>query len=317
MESESRLAVLAAIAGNVAIAITKFIAAFFSKSSVMFAEGIHSLVDTGNGGLLLLGEHKSRHPPDLDHPFGYGKELYFWSFIVAISIFAVGGGLSVYEGVTHLLHPKPLEDPFWNYVVLGCAFVFEGISWIFGWRAFRKVKGRRGVIEAIQKSKDPTSFTVVFEDSGALIGLVIAFGGVFLGQRLKNPYLDGTASILIGLMLGLMATFMAYETKGLLIGEGFERETLRRLRDLVAADPSVERVNRLLTMYLGPQEVMLALDVRFDRKLTAEGVRDAVARLRGNIKKAYPKITRIFLAAESVSEEKAQQFSEALDQAYD
>jgi len=317
MESESRLAVLAAIAGNVAIAITKFIAAFFSKSSVMFAEGIHSLVDTGNGGLLLLGVHKSRQPPDLEHPFGHGRELYFWSFIVAISIFAVGGGLSVYEGITHLLHPEPLEDPFWNYVVLGCAFVFEGTSWIFGWRAFRKVKGQRGVIEAIHKSKDPTSFTVVFEDSGALIGLVIAFGGVYLGHRLKTPSLDGVASILIGLMLGLMAIFMAYETKGLLIGEGFERETLRRLRDLVAADPGVERVNRLLTMYLSPQEVMLTLDVRFDRTLTAEGVRDAVARLRGSIKKAYPKITRIFLAAESVSEEKAQQFSEALDQAYD
>jgi cation diffusion facilitator family transporter len=283
----------------------------------MFAEGIHSLVDTGNGGLLLLGVHKSRQPPDLDHPFGYGKELYFWSLIVAISIFAVGGGLSVYEGVTRLIHPRPLEDPFWNYVVLGCAFVFEGVSWIFGWRAFRKVNGRRGIIKAIHKSKDPTSFTVVFEDTGAWIGLVIAFGGIFFGHRLNNPCLDGVASILIGLMLALMAIFLGYESKELLIGEGFEREALRRLRDLIAADPDVERVNRLLTMYMGPQEVMLTLDVRFDRKLTAEGVRDAIARLRGNIKKAYPKITRIFLAAESVSEEKAQEFSEELDQVYE
>ena len=317
MESESRLAIFAAIAGNIAIAITKFIAAFFSTSSAMFAEGIHSLVDTGNGALLLFGMHKSRQSPDLTHPFGYGKELYFWSLIVAITIFAVGGGLSVYEGIIHILHPEPLENPFWNYIVLGCAFVFEGTTWIFGWKAFRTAKGRQGIIEAIHKSKDPTTFIVIFEDSGALLGLVIAFAGVFFGHWLNNPYIDGISSVLIGLMLGLMSIFLASESKDLLIGEGVEPETLRRLRDLIAADSSVDRVNHMLTMYFGPHEVMLTLDLRFNTALTAAEVREAIARLTRNIKKAQPDITRIFFAAESVSEQEAQEFMEELEQAYE
>ena len=171
MASESRVAIFAAILGNIAIALTKFIAAYFSGSSAMLSEGIHSLVDTGNGGLLLLGLYKSRKPPDFTHPFGHGKELYFWSLIVAITIFALGGGMSIYQGIAHLTHPKPLNDPFWNYVVLVCAFVFEGISWMFGWKAFRKVKGKDSILEAIHKSKDPATFMVVFEDSGALLGL--------------------------------------------------------------------------------------------------------------------------------------------------
>ncbi len=317
MESESRVAIFAAIAGNIAIAITKFIAAFFSTSSAMFAEGIHSLVDTGNGALLLFGMHKSRQAPDLTHPFGYGKELYFWSLIVAITIFAVGGGLSLYEGITHILHPEPLEDAFWNYIVLGCAFVFEGTTWFFGWKAFRTTKGRQGIIEAIHKSKDPATFIVVFEDTGALIGLVIAFLGIFLGHWLNNPYFDGIASILIGIMLGAMSIFLASESKALLIGEGVEPETLRRLRDLIAADAAVDRVNHMLTMYFGPHEVMLTLDVRFDRKLTAAEVREAIARLTRSVKKTQPDITRIFFAAESVSEEESQEFMEELEQAYE
>src|SRR5436305_3633306 len=222
MASESKVAIFAAIAGNVAIAVTKFIAAFFTGSSAMLSEGIHSLVDTGNGWLLLLGLRKSRKPPDMEHPFGHGKELYFWSLIVAITIFAVGGGVSLYEGISHLMHPQMPENPLWNYLVLGFAFIFEGISWLFGWKAFRKAKGKRGILQAIHMSKDPSAFIVVFEDSGALLGLVIAFCGVFFGRQLDNPYLDGIASIVIGLMLGLMSTFLAYESKGLLIGEDVE-----------------------------------------------------------------------------------------------
>jgi cation diffusion facilitator family transporter len=303
MASESKLAIYAAIAGNVAIAVTKFIAAFFSNSSAMLAEGIHSLVDTGNGWLLLLGINKSRKPPDEMHPFGHGKELYFWSLIVAITIFGIGGVMSFYEGVTHLLHPRPMLDPFWNYVVLGCAFVFEGVSWFFGWKAFRSAKGRRGLIEAIHKSKDPTSFMVMFEDSGALIGLLIALAGVYLGHRLNIPELDGVASILIGLVLSLIAIFLAYESKGLLIGEGVERETLRRLRKLIEADPAVERLNYLLTMHFGPQEVMLTMDVRFDRELTVAELRTVITRLKQSVRKMQPNITRIYFAAEAIAEE--------------
>jgi cation diffusion facilitator family transporter len=301
--SASKTAIVAAILGNVAIAVTKFVAAAFSGSSAMLSEGIHSLVDTGNGGLLLLGLHQGRKRPDSTHPFGHGKELYFWSLIVSITIFALGGGMSLYEGITQLIHPQSLSDPFWNYIVLGCAFVFEGTTWLFGWKAFRIVKGNRGILEAIHKSKDPASFIVVFEDSGALLGLVIAFCGVFFGHRLNNPYLDGVASILIGLVLALMSFFLAHESKGLLIGEGVERETLRRIRALVEADPAVEHVSRLLTMYLGPHEVMLTLEVKFRDKLSAVGVRGAVARLQKSVRKECPDITRIYFASESVAED--------------
>ena len=302
MASESRVAIFAAILGNIAIALTKFIAAYFSGSSAMLSEGIHSLVDTGNGGLLLLGLHKSRKPPDFTHPFGHGKELYFWSLIVAITIFALGGGMSIYQGITHLGQAESLRDPFWNYVVLAIAFVFESISWMFGWKAFSKVKRKQGILEAIHKSKDPTTFMVIFEDSGALLGLAIAFCGVFFGQHFHNSYLDGAASIVIGLMLGSMSLFLAYESKGLLIGEGVDDKTLRRLRAIVADDPAVEHVNRLLTMYFGPREVMLVLDVKFRDELSAKEIRRAVARLQGLVQKEYPEITRIFFGSESLVE---------------
>jgi cation diffusion facilitator family transporter len=301
--AESKVAIVAAIAGNVAVAATKFVAAAFSGSSAMLSEGIHSLVDTGNGALLLFGLRQSRRPPDFTHAFGHGKELYFWSLIVAIMIFALGGGMSLYEGITHLSQPKPLADPFWNYVVLGCAFCFEGTTLLFGWKAFRIVKGKRSVLEAMHRSKDPSTFIVVFEDSGALLGLVIAFFGVFLGHQLRNPYLDGIASIVIGLVLATMSLFLAYETKGLLIGEGVESETLERIRSLVEADPGVAHVSRLLTMYFGPHEVMLTLEVKFRDELAAVGVRATVARVHKTVRREYPDITRIYFDSESVAAE--------------
>ena len=294
---------MAAIIGNLCVAATKFVAAAFTGSSAMLSEGIHSLVDTGNGALVLYGLRQSRRPPDFTHPFGHGKELYFWSLIVAITIFALGGGMSIYEGIWHLNHPIPPADPFWNYVVLGCAFCFEGATLLFGWKAFRTAKGNRGILEAMRKSKDPSSFIVVFEDSGALLGLGIAFCGVFLGHQLNNPYLDGVASIVIGLMLATMSFFLAYETKGLLIGEGVDQETLRRLRVLVEGDAGVAHISRLLTMYFGPHEVLLTLEVKFRDELSAVGVRATVARVQRNVKKEFPDITRIYFASESVAAE--------------
>ncbi len=303
MAAESKTAIYAAMAGNLAIAVTKFIAASASGSSAMLSEAIHSVVDTGNQGLLLFGLYRSKRPPDFEHPFGHGRELYFWSLIVSLMIFAVGGGFSFYEGVRHLRHPEPLADPLWNYVVLACAFVFEGISWIFGWRVFKAAKGDQGILEAIHTSKDPTTFIVVFEDSGALLGLTIAILSLYLGQHFNNPYLDGAASIAIGLMLGLMAAFLAYESKGLLIGEGYGRETLRKMRDLIERDPAVEKVNRLLTLFLGPEEVMLTLEVRFRRELSADDLRSAIARLKRAIREERSEIKRIYFAAESVDDE--------------
>ncbi|MFN7949669.1 MAG: cation diffusion facilitator family transporter [Blastocatellia bacterium] len=304
MATESRTAIYAAMFGNLAIAVTKFAAAFFSGSSAMTAEAIHSLVDTGNEVLLLYGLRQSRQLPDQAHPFGYGREIYFWSFVVAVLIFALGGGMSVYEGITHLIHPHPVEDARMNFIVLGLAAVFEGISWYYGWRAFRTVKGRQTILEAAHTSKDPTSFLVVFEDSAALLGLLIAFVGVWLGQQFDRPYFDGAASITIGLVLSLMAVFLAWESKGLLIGEGVDRATRERILSLAASDQAVERVDHALTMYLGPHDILLTLEVRFRDNLTSEQIRTAVQRLAQRIREEYPDIHRIFFESTALAEKR-------------
>ena len=301
--SESKIAIIAAILGNVAIAVTKFVAAAVTGSSAMLSEGIHSLVDTGNGALMLLGIHKSKEAPDVEHPFGHGKELYFWSLIVSIAVFALGCGMSIYEGITHLHEPGRMANEHWNYAVLGCAVVFESITWWFGWKAFRSVQGPRGIIDAIHQSKDPSSFLVFFEDSAALLGLGIAFAGIFLGQQLNNPYSDGIASILIGLVLGLVSFFLAYESKGLLIGEGVDRETLNELRALIEADADVAHLGPILTMHFGPHEVLLTIELKFRDDLSAVGVRTAVGRLQRQIRHQHPDITRIFFASEALCQD--------------
>jgi cation diffusion facilitator family transporter len=298
-QAGSKVAIIAAILANIAIAITKFIAAYITGSSAMLSEGIHSLVDTGNGGLLLFGIRASQRPADLEHPFGHGKELYFWSLIVAIAIFAIGCATSIYEGVTHLLHPHEIGNPFWNYIVLAFAFIFEGTSWIFGWRAFSFAKGRRGILEAIHKTKDPSIFMVFFEDSAALLGLLVAFLGILGGRFVHNTYPDAIASIIIGLILGVISFILAYESKGLLIGEGVDPETLTKLRAVVEADPNVAHVSRLLTMHFGPHEVLLTLDLSFRNELSAVDIRTAVKRLREEVKKVSPDITRIYFGSES------------------
>lgn len=303
MASESKTAIFAAITGNLAIAATKFVAAAFTGSAAMLSEAIHSVVDTGNGGLMLLGIYRSRKPPDFDHPFGHGRELYFWTLIVAILIFAVGGGMSAYEGITHIAHPTPLQNPVWSYSVLGLAFVFEGTTWVFGWKAFSVERGTKGVLEAIHVSKDPTSFSVLLEDSAALLGLIFAFLGIFLGRQLGLPFLDGAASIVIGLLLCAVAVLMVYESKGLLIGEGLDRETLKSVRALVEADTAVERVRHLHTLYLGAHEVLLTIELRFRSTISALEVRRSVARLKQAIQSQHPDITRIFFGAESITEE--------------
>ncbi|MGH8008453.1 MAG: cation diffusion facilitator family transporter, partial [Candidatus Binatia bacterium] len=300
MAAESKTAIYAAIGGNLAIAVMKFGAAAFTGSSAMLSEGIHSLVDTGNGGLLLLGIHKSRQPADTTHPFGYGKELYFWSLIVAVLIFGVGGGISIYEGILHLLHPNPLGDPMWSYVVLGLATVFEGIVLFIALKQFNATRGEQGFWEAVRMSKDPTTFTVVFEDTAALLGLIAAFLGVFLGHQLNNPYLDGAASIVIGLILATVAFFLAYETKGLLIGEGADAETLESIRALAEADPLVERIKDPLTMHFGPHTVLLTMNIHFQQGLSAVEVGGAVERMEQTIRSQHPDIKHIFIEAESI-----------------
>lgn len=303
MASESKTAIIAAVIGNLAIAVTKFIAAALTGSAAMTSEGIHSVVDTGNGLLMLYGDYKSRKPPDENHPFGHGNEIYFWSLIVAISIFAVGGGVSVYEGILHLQNPVVIENPVWNYAVLGISVVFEGTSWAFGWKAFRKTRKGKPLLEAIHVSKDPTTFTVILEDSTALIGLVIAFLGVLLGHQFNFPYFDGLASVLIGALLCLAAWFLGFETKGLLIGEAVDKETLADIHATAEADECVEKVHNALTLYFGPHDVLLTLEIQYIKDITAVDLRSAIRRIEKNVKEKYPDIRWVFFEAQSLSDQ--------------
>jgi cation diffusion facilitator family transporter len=297
----SQKAVYAAIGGNLAIATSKFVAAAFTGSSAMISEGVHSLVDTGDGGLLLLGLKRSERPPDDTHPFGHGKELYFWTLIVAILIFALGGGVSAYEGVLHILNPRPIKSAVWSYSALGLAMVFEGVSLTVAWREFARVKGRRGFWQTIRESKDPIIYTVIFEDSAALAGLLAAFAGVFLTEQTGNPVYDGSASIIIGLLLAGVAVFLANESKGLLIGEGADRRTLTEIRRLAESDEAVEHVRRPLTMYFGPHTILLTMEIQFKPTIAARGIEDAVDRIEKKIRTRFPDIKHILIEAESIT----------------
>jgi cation diffusion facilitator family transporter len=300
MAQESKKAVVAAIIGNLAIAVIKFIAGAITGSSAMISEGIHSVVDTGNGGLLYYGLNRGARPADEHHPFGHGMEVYFWSLIVAVSIFGIGGGMSIYEGILHIQHPTPLQDPTINYVVLALAVVFESISFSVAWRAFRTTKGDRTALHAIHHGKDPSLFTVLFEDTAALLGLVVAFLGVFLSHRFEAPVLDGTASIVIGLILVTAAGWLAYESKSLLVGEAADPELVAAVREIVLADPAVTGLGAVLTMHLGPEDVLLNIEVQFTPGLPAEQIHTAVHRIEERITGPYPEVSRIFIEVESL-----------------
>jgi cation diffusion facilitator family transporter len=304
-KGESKVAVVAAVIGNLVIAIIKFVAGALTGSSAMISEGIHSLVDTGNGGLVLMGMRRSTAPADAEHPFGHGKELYFWTLIVAISIFGIGGGMSVYEGITHLLHPVHVENPWPNYIVLAIAAAVEGTSFIIAMRQLNKVRGNVSVSKYIRTSKDPSLFTVVFEDSAAMLGLIVAFFGIWLGQLTGSPFFDGAASVIIGLILMGVAFLLARESKGLLIGEGVEPAVLARMHELVVTEQAVDAVGDIRTMYLGPNDLLVNLDVAFRAGLPAEQIHDAVGRLEVALKSAYPEIGRIYIEVDSLTDVRA------------
>jgi cation diffusion facilitator family transporter len=291
----SKKVIYAALAGNLAIAVTKFAAALFTGSSAMLSEGVHSLVDTGNGGLLLYGMHRAARPADRTHPLGHGRELYFWSFIVALLVFALGAGVSFYEGVVHIMAPEPVANAKVNYIVLGLSFLFEGSSWWVALKEFRKQKGKEGWLQAVQSSKDPSVYTVLFEDSAALLGLIVAFAGILAAELLEMPELDGAASIGIGLILGATAIFLARESKGLLIGEPASPEVQRQVLAIVQQDPAVQRANGVLTVHMGPEEIVAGLSIEFEDHLTAPEIEACVERLEAQLKKEMPEITRLFV----------------------
>lgn len=299
MASSSKKVILAALTGNGLIALTKFAAAFITGSSAIFSEGVHSVVDTGNQILLLYGLRQSKKPADKQFPFGHGKELYFWSFVVAILIFAVGAGVSVYEGIRHLIHPNPIENPYVNYAVLGLAVVFEGAAWLFAWKEFSKWRGRRGPLEAVRQGKDPSLFVVLFEDSAALLGLVVAFLGILLGQITGNLYFDGLASVVIGLILGGTAIWLAHETKGLLIGESANEEVIRAIENVLGQHEAIRHVNEILTLHMGPDFILVNLSVDFVDSASAGEVEKVVCLIDRQLKEALPRVKRVFIEAEA------------------
>lgn len=298
--SESKKSVIAAVAGNLAVATVKFVAAAMTGSSAMLSEALHSTVDTGNGGLLLWGMHRSRLPADAQHPFGHGRELYFWSMIVALSIFAVGGGLSMYEGALRIAHPEPVEQAIWSYSVLACAFLFESISLYYGWRAFRKEMRGRRVLQTVHETKDPSAIMIFLEDSAALTGLVIAAAGVLCNDQFGLLWADGVASVLIGVLLVSVAGLLGYETYGLLIGEGLPRETVQRLRGQVEAEPGVAGVDKLLTIHLAPDEVLAAVELRLEEDLDASALKDCLCRVDHMLRSRQSAIKRIYFAGDSL-----------------
>jgi cation diffusion facilitator family transporter len=295
--AKSRVSIYAAIAANVAIAVTKFVVSGITGSSAMLSEGIHSAVDTFNGVLLLVGLKLSQRPATPEHPFGHGKELYFWSLIVAVLIFGVGGGLSFYEGVQHVLHPEPMRNPVWNYVVLGVAAVFEGSSLAIALRQFLKQAGDTPFWEALHRSKDPTTYTVLAEEAAALVGLLVAAVGIALSYRFDKPEWDGVASLIIGLLLAGVAVVLIRESRGLLIGEGIRPETARAIRSLALEQPKVRDVGRILSMYIGPDDVLVTMDLDFEDATEAADAAAAIAAIERQVRDRYPMIKRLFIEA--------------------
>jgi cation diffusion facilitator family transporter len=293
--ASSKFPIYSALAANLAIAVTKFIAAAITGSSAMISEGIHSVVDTGNEVLLLLGIHKSKKPPDEVRPFGYGKELYFWAFIVSIMIFGVGGGISFYEGIMHLQHPVMIENAFWNYIVLGFAFLFDGTSFIIALREFNKKRGDQSFWQSVKRSKDPTIFVVLFEDAADVLGLIVALTGILFSKLLNNPFLDGIASIIIGLILTAVSLLLARESRSLLMGESASQGILKAVIKIAESDPAVLKVMHPLSMYLAPEEIILIMGTIFKKELTTQEILLSIERIKDKIQKQFPSIKRIVI----------------------
>jgi cation diffusion facilitator family transporter len=295
----SKTSVYAALIGNLLVAITKAIAAAWTGSSAMLSEAIHSFVDTGNELLLLYGMHRSTQPPDPAHPLGHGRELYFWSFVVALLIFALGAAVSIYQGVLRVLRPEPINDPMVSYAVLAFALVFEGISWIVSLRQFHAAKGDLGYYEALRRSKDPPSFMVLFEDSAALLGIVIAALGTFAASTLEQPVFDGIASILIGLVLGVTSLLLVRESKSLLIGERADRKLAESVVRIAADDKAVASANGVLTIHLAPKQIVAALSLHFVDTLRGSEIEAAVVGIERKVRSAHPEVVTLFVKPET------------------
>lgn len=294
-KAATKKVIYAAVFANLGIAVAKFIVAAITGSAAMMAEGIHSAVDTGNEVLLLIGEKNAARPPDQAHPFGYGKVVYFWALIVALSVFSLGGGLSIYRGVHGLIDPEPIENALWSYVVLAVAFAFEAYSWNLSRLGLNKYrKDGDNLWQAVRASKDAAVFTIFIEDTAALAGVVVAAVGIGLGQLFDNDLFDPAASVVIGLLLVGAAWTLARETGALLVGESIGREETGELRDIINADPSIDKVARVLTMQMGPDEVLLTASVQFRRGMRIDEVEQAIERLENAVRKHNPAVRTLY-----------------------
>lgn len=298
MAGSSKKAIYAALVGNSLIAVTKFAAAGYTGSAAMMSEGIHSLVDTGNQVLLLYGIKRSNRPASAEFPFGHGKEIYFWSFVVAMLIFALGGAVSIYKGWQHLLHPAPISNIGINYAVLGFAIIFESVALWIALREFNRSRGSRSIMQAVTRGKDPTLFVVVFEDTAALLGLIIALVGIFLFQLTGNPTFDAIASIGIGIVLVLTAFVLALESKNLLIGESADPEIVAGIKKLLDQDPRIRAVNEVATLHMGPDFIVVTVSVDFVDDMSADQVETNVTQFNKEIKAIDPRVKRVFIEAE-------------------
>ena len=299
MASGSKKIIIAALIGNSLISITKFVAASITGSSAMLSEGIHSIVDTGNQILLLYGLKRAARPASPQFPFGHGKEIYLWSFVVAILIFAVGAGISIYEGIAHIRHPSTPSDPTVNYIVLGLAMIFEGGALYFAITEFNKVRGSYSYVEAVQRGKDPSLFVVLFEDCAAMLGLFVAFVGIMLAQITGNALWDGIASVTIGLILALTAIWLAYETKSLLIGEGANKDIVEGIHKIASKQDSIEKINEVLTLHMGPEFILVNMSISFKSHLPVGNIEKAIEIITKDIKEKFPMAKKVFIEAES------------------
>jgi cation diffusion facilitator family transporter len=287
-----------ALAANLGIGVAKFVAAGMTGSSSMLTEGFHSVVDSFNQILLLHGQRRAKRPADEAHPFGYGRELYFWAFVVAILIFAIGAGISVYEGWRHILTPEPLTSPTINYVVLAISFLLEGSSWTLAVREFSASKGDEGWWRAIRRSKDPAGFIVLFEDSAALAGLLIAGTGIWASHAFGDPRIDGVASIAIGLILGLVAVLLARESMGLLIGERADPAVIETIRRIVGAHPAIVAVNHVRTIHAAPDSIFAAISADFEDTVTMGAGETMIEEIETQLRAAVPMLASIYIRPE-------------------
>lgn len=299
MSTSSKKVIYAALAGNTLIAITKLIATMVTGSSAMLSEALHSIVDTCNQLLLLFGIKQAKKPATDQFPFGHGKEIYFWSFVVAIMIFAVGAGISIYEGIHSILDPKPIKDIYINYIVLFLAMLFEGAAWYYALQEFSRAKGKWGYIEAVKRGKDPSVFMVLFEDSAALLGLALVFFCLLIGQITGELYWDGIGSVLVGIILAGTAIWLAYETKGLLIGESANKEVINGIRQCAQSHAIVENVNEVLTMHMGPDFILANISIEFSDLAVTGEIENTISTIDAQLKQQFPTLKRIFVEAES------------------